>query len=179
MWRKQRCRPIGFSVDLEAYEEDHPHFADDFIGSGLDPEEEYRRRECSRLVAELLAELPPKYREVVWLCKIEEWKITDAAEKLGVPVGTIKARMHRARRMIEKYMTDRKGSEEARLPGAVRLEIARLLPGSSAQPSSSESTGNTRTRGKHSRRVRENVRGLSSSVAELFETSPGITRLSS
>lgn len=108
MWRRQRCRPVGLSFDLRTCEEEPLHFADDFAANHLDPEVEYQRGESSRIIAELLEELPPKYREVVWLCKIQELKITHAAEILGVPAGTIKARIHRARRMIEKYVNDRK-----------------------------------------------------------------------
>jgi len=126
MWRKKRCRPICFSLDLEAWREEHLHLVDDNAGSNVDPEKEYRRRESSRIVSQLLKELPPKYREVVWLCKIEELKVTDAAEKLGVPVGTVKARMYRARRMIEKYLNDKKVAQEARLCAARRLRFAHL-----------------------------------------------------
>jgi RNA polymerase sigma-70 factor (ECF subfamily) len=126
MWRKKRCRPIGFSLDPEGRGEEHLHLVDDNEGSNLDPEKEYRRGESSRIVAQLLKDLPPKYREVVWLCKIEELKVTDAAEKLGVPVGTVKARMHRARRMIEKYLNDKKVAQEARLCASRRLQFAHL-----------------------------------------------------
>lgn len=122
MWRRQRCRLMSFSLDLEA-EEEHLNFADDNTGGGLDPEEEYRRRESSRIVAELLEELPPKYREVVWLCKIEELKVTEAAGKLGVPVGTVKARVYRARRMIEKSVNNRSVSQQARLCATRRLQF--------------------------------------------------------
>jgi RNA polymerase sigma-70 factor (ECF subfamily) len=108
VWRRQRCRPVAFSLDLEVWEDESLHFAGDFAANRLDPEVEYQRGETSRIIAELLEELPPKYREVVWLCKIQELKVTDAAEILGVPAGTIKARMHRARRMMEKYVNNRK-----------------------------------------------------------------------
>jgi len=107
-WRRQQCRPVAFSLDLEMWEDEPLHFADDFAVNHLDPEVEYQRGETSRIIAELLEKLPPKYREVIWLCKIQELKVTDAAEILGVPAGTIKARMHRARRMMEKYVNDRK-----------------------------------------------------------------------
>jgi|ERR1700691_4888451 len=125
MWRRQRCRPMSSSLDLEA-EEEHLNFADDNTGGGPDPEKEYRRRESSRIVSELLEELPPKYREVFWLCKIEELKVTEAAEKLGVPVGTVKARVYRARRMIEKSVNNRNVSQQARLRSTRRLQFPSL-----------------------------------------------------
>jgi DNA-directed RNA polymerase specialized sigma24 family protein len=116
---------MSSSLDLEA-EEEHLNFADDNTGGGPDPEKEYRRRESSRIVSELLEELPPKYREVFLLCKIEELKVTEAAEKLGVPVGTVKARVYRARRMIEKSVNNRNVSQQARLRATRRLQFPSL-----------------------------------------------------
>lgn len=107
MWRKQKCRPIGSTLDFETCEEERLFSFDDMADDGLNPEEEYLRGESLHVVAELLEEIPPKYRDVVWLCKIDELKVTEAAEKLGVQVGTIKARMHRARRMIANSLDDR------------------------------------------------------------------------
>jgi RNA polymerase sigma-70 factor (ECF subfamily) len=163
MWREQRCRPIGFSVDLESFEDDHLHFADGFVGSSLDPEEEYFRGENSRIVAELLAELPPKYREVVWLCKIEEWKLTDVAEKLGVQVGTVKARMHRARRMIEKHVNAGKVPKPMQLPMTSDAETVSPSTVSRSRLDRDGRPTAVRPRRRRSRRVRNSARGLTSS----------------
>src|SRR5579863_510970 len=103
MWRRRRCRPISSSPRLEQCEEEQIDSAEQIADAGLNPEEEYRQKESSRIVADLLAQLPPKYREVIWLCKIQELNVTDAAEKMGIQVGTVKARMHRARRMIARH----------------------------------------------------------------------------
>jgi RNA polymerase sigma-70 factor, ECF subfamily len=154
MWRKQRCRPIGFSVDLQSYEDEHPNFAGDFIERSLDPEEECLRRETTRLVEELLADLPPKYREVVRLCKIEELKITDAADHLGVPAGTIKARMHRARRMIQKHMNEKKGENPQRIRPDGVPDAAGYSESSSAETAAFRRTEIPRTRRVRSRRTR-------------------------
>jgi RNA polymerase sigma-70 factor, ECF subfamily len=107
MWRKQQCRPIHSTLDFETGEEEQSRSFDDIASNGLNPEEEYLRGESLHVVAELLEEIPSKYRDVVWLCKINELKVTEAAEKLGVQVGTIKVRMHRARRMIANSLDGR------------------------------------------------------------------------
>ena len=44
--------------------------------------------------------LPPDEREVVRLQHLEELTQTEVAERLGVPVGTVKSRSHRAHRRL-------------------------------------------------------------------------------
>ncbi len=153
MWRRRRCRPISSSPRLEECEEARIDSAEEIADAGLNPEEEYSQKESSRIVADVLAHLPPKYREVVWLCKIQELNVTDTAENLGIQVGTVKARMHRARRMITRYMNDRMVSQAARLRSARRLGI--LTPYGDAVPrtSTTEHVGVKRTRREHSHRV--------------------------
>jgi RNA polymerase sigma-70 factor (ECF subfamily) len=44
--------------------------------------------------------LPLAYREVVVLCDLEEMSYAAAAEMLGVETGTVRSRLHRARKML-------------------------------------------------------------------------------
>jgi len=44
--------------------------------------------------------LPPAFREVVVLVEFEEMSYEDAAAALGVPVGTVRSRLHRARGLL-------------------------------------------------------------------------------
>jgi RNA polymerase sigma-70 factor, ECF subfamily len=44
--------------------------------------------------------LPSRYREAVVLCDLEDVPYAAAAESLGCPVGTVRSRLHRARRML-------------------------------------------------------------------------------
>ena len=44
--------------------------------------------------------LPSGYRDVVILCDLEERNYEDAAKLLGCPVGTIRSRLFRARRLL-------------------------------------------------------------------------------
>jgi RNA polymerase sigma-70 factor (ECF subfamily) len=113
MWRKRRARPVTSSLALDR-EGEHLLFIDDIPSQGLSPEEEYCRTEAAGTVAGLLKRLPPLYREVAWLCKIKEMNITDAAKRLGVQEGTIKARIHRPRRTVQGYVTEKKSIQTAR-----------------------------------------------------------------
>ncbi len=154
MWRRRRCRPSESSYKLEDREEADLQSRDEIADVGPNPEEKYCQRESARIVADLLAMLPPKYRDVVWLCKIQELNVTDTAERLGIRIGTVKARMHRARRMIAKYLNDREVSQAARLRSARRLGILRPHRDAVSRTGAVEHRGIKRTRREHSHRVR-------------------------
>jgi RNA polymerase sigma-70 factor (ECF subfamily) len=52
-----------------------------------------------------LQRLPPVEREAVVLHYLEELPVAAVAEICGVPPGTIKSRLHRARRIIQRTLT--------------------------------------------------------------------------
>jgi RNA polymerase sigma-70 factor (ECF subfamily) len=54
-----------------------------------------------------LARLPVTEREVLTLFYLQELSLTDVADVLGVPVGTVKSRLFRARRMLRAELTSR------------------------------------------------------------------------
>jgi len=51
-------------------------------------------------VREAVQALPVPFREVVVLCELEGLSYEEAAEVCGVPVGTIRSRLHRARAQL-------------------------------------------------------------------------------
>lgn len=48
--------------------------------------------------------LPDKFREVVTLVDIDGLSYQEAADRIGVPVGTVMSRLHRARKRIKKQL---------------------------------------------------------------------------
>ena len=52
------------------------------------------------MVESALRELSDKHRDVVELVDIDRLTYEEAAEVLGVPVGTVMSRLHRARRRL-------------------------------------------------------------------------------
>ena len=48
--------------------------------------------------------IQPVYREALILVDLQEMTYKDAAEKLGVPVGTVMSRLHRGRRLLAKAL---------------------------------------------------------------------------
>lgn len=62
-------------------------------------------RERERHLARALAELPLAYRVPLVLTEIEGWSQRDVAAHLGCREGTVKSRLHRARRALRKKLS--------------------------------------------------------------------------
>jgi len=95
--KKSRLRETVIPDDGTTVDDRHKEF---FIDTSLDPEEECAREERSRLLAKQLKFLSPYCRSAVQLCIIEGLLLREAAERLGVSTGTVKARLHRARKVL-------------------------------------------------------------------------------
>ena len=60
--------------------------------------------ELSAPLESALATLPPKFLAVVELVDVNELSYQEAADALGIPVGTVMSRLHRARRNIRALL---------------------------------------------------------------------------
>jgi RNA polymerase sigma-70 factor, ECF subfamily len=56
-------------------------------------------------VREALNELPECFRATVYLADVEGYPYKDVAQMLGVPIGTVMSRLHRARTMLRKRLS--------------------------------------------------------------------------
>jgi RNA polymerase sigma-70 factor (ECF subfamily) len=68
------------------------------------PEEAYREREIAETLARATSRLSPTLRTTFQLRDIEGLSIRETAELLGVPTGTVKARLARARVRLREVM---------------------------------------------------------------------------
>jgi RNA polymerase sigma-70 factor (ECF subfamily) len=57
-------------------------------------------------VVKAVEKLPPLHREVVLLVDVEGMSYKDAAEVMGVPIGTVMSRLHRARQQLQRHLYD-------------------------------------------------------------------------
>lgn len=73
------------------------------------PENNYLSRESSELIRQALSELSPDLRTVLILREIEGYGYEEIAEKLGVPLGTVKSRVNRARIQLAEVIMKRTG----------------------------------------------------------------------
>jgi RNA polymerase sigma-70 factor (ECF subfamily) len=97
--RRQRSRPTS-SIDQEASSEEPSSIADILIDPRPNPEQKYIKDERSRILAEILEDLPTTSRMVIQLMDIEGLSGREAAQKLGISPSALKARHHRARQSI-------------------------------------------------------------------------------
>jgi RNA polymerase sigma-70 factor (ECF subfamily) len=55
-------------------------------------------------VSEALNSLPKEFRDVIILCDMEGWTYEEIAKYMKCPVGTVRSRIHRGRKMLEKEL---------------------------------------------------------------------------
>ena len=68
------------------------------------PEQECSVKEVRVLLAKAIDRLGPLYSEVLHMFHVQELSAKEAARILGVPVGTVKARLHRARSRLSQHL---------------------------------------------------------------------------
>lgn len=71
---------------------------------GNSPEESVISMEERRAVREAVLRLPHRYRVVVVLMFMESMKISEIACLLHIPEGTVKSRIYKAKRMLEREL---------------------------------------------------------------------------
>lgn len=78
---------------------------DDCPGVWYDPLEDVEARQRNALVRRMVRALPCRYREAVILFYFLDQNVAEAASVLGVPDGTFKARLHRARALLKRRLS--------------------------------------------------------------------------
>ena len=96
----------GPGKDVASLDDDTGEFAlyDKLKDSGIGPDEQVLDRLATGEVVAAVDELPPLHREVVMLVDVEGFSYRDAADVLGVPIGTVMSRLHRARQSLQKRL---------------------------------------------------------------------------
>lgn len=77
--------------------------------SALDPEESIIKDQRAGLMRTILDELNPKYKTLIEMRYFEELSYEEIAEKLNMPLGTVKAQLFRARNFLYELLAERKG----------------------------------------------------------------------
>ncbi len=68
------------------------------------PEQEFVRKQQRFSIEEAIESLPEKYREVIVYRHKEDKSYEEIADLLHIPVGTVKARIFRARELLKKKL---------------------------------------------------------------------------
>ena len=73
----------------------------------LNAEKNLLARERSELIKQAIDSLPQKYNEAIVLRHRQEKSYEEISEMLNLPLGTVKARIFRAREMLNKALKDK------------------------------------------------------------------------
>jgi RNA polymerase sigma factor (sigma-70 family) len=73
---------------------------------GKDPEARFLHRMIDEEVLECIAELPEVYRATLLLSDVESLSYEEVAKVLGLPLGTVKSRLFRARQILQRQLHD-------------------------------------------------------------------------
>lgn len=101
-WLLTICRHRHMRVAQQAKQ--HVEFRDDEVASTLNVHERMAERELVGMVYEAIGRLPEPFRSTIVLVDVEDQTYERAATVCRVPVGTIRSRVHRARRLIRGMM---------------------------------------------------------------------------
>jgi len=119
-WENEQ-RFVAIGDDLESLT---PLLPSNGNGGGADSGGIFRREPIERL-RRAIATLPGEYREVVALCELGEMSYDEAADTLDCPIGTVRSRLHRARKLLTEKLT---GRRKAPQPLTAVLPAKRGLP---------------------------------------------------
>jgi len=74
------------------------------IDNGLDPERNLIQKQKNKHIASLVHQLKPHYRELIIMRYLDELSYAEIAEKLDMPLGSVKAKLFRARDLLVQIL---------------------------------------------------------------------------
>ena len=103
-FRKRKLQTYSIDKPIKYKDSEIQH---DIPDPDLNPEKYVLARERSRMIQDAINSLPKKYYIVIKLRHQEEKSYEEISELLHLPLGTIKARIFRAREMLNKILKGR------------------------------------------------------------------------
>lgn len=102
--RKRQKNSKVISISNMSDEENDMELPDD----APTPEENMELTERQRIVKNAISQLRDEYRIVITMCDIEDMSYDAIANMLGVPKGTVKSRINRARNALKKILIEKR-----------------------------------------------------------------------
>lgn len=94
------------SLDQAVGEETDMTLGDRLAATGATPEEAVTASEVYQRVEEAVGKLSPEFRSVLVLRDIQDLSYEEVAETLGINLGTVKSRLARARKQVQRWLGD-------------------------------------------------------------------------
>jgi len=96
----RKKRMVTVSLDKTFEGDDGGEMTMDVRSNTLDPEESLIRKQKNVLMQSLVTKLKPRYRTLVEMRYFQELSYEEIAEKLDLPIGTVKAQLFRSREFL-------------------------------------------------------------------------------
>jgi RNA polymerase sigma-70 factor (ECF subfamily) len=118
---RERARP---TVELDAPDVDAAAATSLFVAAARDGADEiYSRLDLAPAIADALNAVPEPFRATLIIVDVEDQSYESAAEILGVPIGTVRSRLFRGRRLMqERLLTYAMDAGFVPRAGAVELQ---------------------------------------------------------
>jgi RNA polymerase sigma-70 factor (ECF subfamily) len=127
MQLRKRPRQIHMPLEEEIGEEQRYSLCERLADAGPSPEDECRTSELAAHLRKCTALLSPTLRRAFQLRVVDGLSIFETAQVLGLPHGTVKAQLARARRNLARYM--RRALEPRSRTPRRHAHIARAVDG--------------------------------------------------
>jgi RNA polymerase sigma-70 factor, ECF subfamily len=109
-YSRARRRPPVNTVAIEDYLprfDSDGHFASMSLPDGaLAIDDEAALRELATRAEGFIADLPPAYRDVIWMNDVEGMSANEIAETLDISIPAFKSRLHRARLYVRQRLSE-------------------------------------------------------------------------
>ncbi|MCX7697231.1 MAG: sigma-70 family RNA polymerase sigma factor [Bacteroidales bacterium] len=95
------------SLDEEKEDEEQMFIRHTLKDTCPNPEELFIKKQRKKLVKKILEQLKPDYREIIELRFYNELSYEEIAEYLNIPIGTVKAKLFRARELLYQILKNK------------------------------------------------------------------------
>ena len=102
--RKKKLKTLPLDRPIQLKEGEVRHEIKDESSS---PEGDFIFAERKKLIQESIASLPERYRVAIILRHQKEYSYEEISDMLNIPLGTVKARIFRAREMLKKKLQEK------------------------------------------------------------------------
>ena len=104
VYRRNKRYPVS-SLENEILAEERISPLHDFSSSSIMPEMEVERHELEQVIQQALDRLDADQRTIIVLIDQQDFNYAEAAQVLGIPVGTVKSRLARARLRLRQLLS--------------------------------------------------------------------------
>ncbi len=111
--RRKPARTVSLEDYLPRFQGDGHQASPEFAAWVEGIEDEAIARDLAERAEAFIGELPPAYRDVIWMVDVEEMKPADVAETLEISIPALKSRLHRARLFVRERLSEIQSKPQA------------------------------------------------------------------